>query len=137
MNDDKLHIRIREARINARLNQSELASKLHLSPSAVTQWEATDPDKRTTPRRPRIRQIAAATGVDPFWLETGRKTSPGEVTPYRALSPSALEHLEDLFAEVHDLSPAARHLLELLLKADAKETLSPDRAKAIAVLLEH
>ncbi|MBF6023541.1 helix-turn-helix domain-containing protein [Lysobacter niastensis] len=72
--------RIRRARVSAGLTQAELARRLGVQRSAVTQWER---DSGTHPSVAHLAQIACETGVHFEWLATGR----GESQP----SPGALE----------------------------------------------
>lgn len=66
--------RIRRARILARLTQAELARRLGVQRSAVTQWEC---DGGTHPSVVHLAAIASETRVCFEWLATGR----GECQP--------------------------------------------------------
>ena len=61
--------RIRRARVTTGLTQSELARRLAVQRSAVTQWERTG---GTNPSLGHLVQIACETGVTFEWLATGR-----------------------------------------------------------------
>src|SRR5688572_5149852 len=61
--------RIRRARSVAQLTQTELARRLGVQRSAVTQWERTG---GTTPSVAHLAQIATETAVCFEWLATGR-----------------------------------------------------------------
>jgi transcriptional regulator with XRE-family HTH domain len=61
--------RIRRARVAAGLTQSELARRLGIQRSAVTQWERTG---GTSPSLGHLASIACETGVTFEWLATGR-----------------------------------------------------------------
>lgn len=67
--------RIRQARVAVRLSQAELARRLAVQRSAVTQWER---DSGTHPSTAHLAQIACETGVHFEWLATGR----GEARPW-------------------------------------------------------
>lgn len=64
-----LHMRIRRARSLSRLTQSELARRLGIKRSAVSQWES---EIGTTPSLSHLTQIACETDVCFEWLATGR-----------------------------------------------------------------
>jgi phage repressor protein C with HTH and peptisase S24 domain len=59
--------RIEKAREAARLNQSELARQMGVSPQAVQKWEAGE----TVPRGQRIEHLAAVLGVTVTYLMSG------------------------------------------------------------------
>ena len=61
--------RIRRARVAAGLTQSELARRLGIQRSAVTQWERAG---GTSPSLGHLASIACETGVTFEWLATGR-----------------------------------------------------------------
>ena len=59
--------RIKDARKKAGMTQAELASKLDIPPQSIGQWERGE-------RRPKLEtldRIAAALGVESFYLQTG------------------------------------------------------------------
>lgn len=64
-----LPIRIRKARLSARLSQAELARRVGVKRSAVTQWEH---PLGTTPSMHHLIQIAIETGTCIEWLATAR-----------------------------------------------------------------
>ncbi|UNK51175.1 helix-turn-helix domain-containing protein [Lysobacter sp. S4-A87] len=64
--------RIRRARVAARLTQAELARRLSVQRSAVTQWER---ESGTHPSLSHLTQIACETQVHFEWLATGRGES--------------------------------------------------------------
>ena len=61
--------RIRKARQASRLTQAELAGRIGVKRSAVTQWEQVD---GTTPSIRHLIEIAEYTGVHLEWLAVGR-----------------------------------------------------------------
>lgn len=63
--------RVRRARILALMTQADLAHRLGVSRSAVTQWERSN---GTTPSVDHLARIACETGVCFEWLATGRGT---------------------------------------------------------------
>ena len=68
--------RIRRARVAKGLTQAELARRLGIQRSAVTQWERAG---GTSPSLTHLASIACETGVTFEWLATGRGASrPGE-----------------------------------------------------------
>lgn len=64
-----IHDRIREARDQAGISQTELARLLGVTRSACSQWESSH---GTAPRRERLEQLAQLLGVSFEWLATGR-----------------------------------------------------------------
>lgn len=64
-----LPIRIRKARLSARLTQAELARRVGVKRSAVTQWEH---PLGTTPNMHHLIRIAIETGTCIEWLATDR-----------------------------------------------------------------
>lgn len=73
--------RIRRARTLAGLTQSEVARRLGVQRSAVTQWER---DQGTTPSVNHLAQIACETNVCFEWLATGRGASRPETGAFDA-----------------------------------------------------
>lgn len=63
-----IHDRIREAREQAGLSQTELARLLGVTRSACSQWES---EQGTAPRRERLVQLASVLDVSFEWLATG------------------------------------------------------------------
>ena len=80
----QLRSRIRRARTRSSFTQSELARRLGVKRSAVSQWEATS---GTTPSVKHLAEIARETGVCFDWLATGRGP---EVPGPEALEPAVL-----------------------------------------------
>lgn len=68
----RMSFRIRRARAMASLTQAELARRLGVQRSAVTQWER---DNGTRPNVAHLVQIACETRVAFEWLATGRGSS--------------------------------------------------------------
>jgi len=67
-----LSSRIRKARYAASISQAELARRVGIKRSAVTQWECPD---GTTPSVDHLIQIALETGMNFEWIATGRGPS--------------------------------------------------------------
>ncbi|HET6890043.1 MAG TPA: helix-turn-helix transcriptional regulator [Pyrinomonadaceae bacterium] len=67
-----MSLRIRRARTQVSLTQTELARRLGVQRSAVTQWER---DDGTTPNVDHLAHIAKETGVCFEWIATGRGPS--------------------------------------------------------------
>lgn len=67
-----ISLRIRRIRTQAAMTQSELARRLGIQRSAVTQWEQ---DQGTTPSVSHLVQIAHETNACFEWLATGRGPS--------------------------------------------------------------
>lgn len=65
-----LRIRIRTARLRAGLSQTELATRIGVSRTAVANWESSK--SRTRPSSERLEAICRLTGVSWEWLATGR-----------------------------------------------------------------
>ena len=66
----ELPSRIRQARQSSRLTQAELAGRIGVKRSAVTQWEQVG---GTTPSIRHLIDIAEYTGVHLEWLAVGRR----------------------------------------------------------------
>lgn len=64
-----IHDRIREAREQAGISQTELSRLLGVTRSACSQWESAG---GTAPRRERLEQLAQLLDVRFEWLATGR-----------------------------------------------------------------
>ncbi|MFZ5636448.1 MAG: helix-turn-helix transcriptional regulator [Pseudomonadota bacterium] len=64
-----LPTRIRKARLSAKLSQAELARRVGVKRSAVTQWEH---PAGTSPSMHHLLQIAVETGTGIEWLATAR-----------------------------------------------------------------
>jgi transcriptional regulator with XRE-family HTH domain len=60
--------RIRAARMHAKMTQLQVAEALGISSSAVTQWEAKLPERRTTPDTNHLKRIAALFHAPIEWL---------------------------------------------------------------------
>lgn len=60
--------RVRKARESADMMQQDLADVAGIGRATIARIE----QGRTVPRRPTMVSIALATGVDQFWLETGK-----------------------------------------------------------------
>ncbi|HEV8694633.1 MAG TPA: helix-turn-helix transcriptional regulator [Lysobacter sp.] len=107
--------RIRKARNLARVSQAELARRVGVKRSAVTQWEH---PTGTTPSVDHMVQIAQETGVRFEWLATGRGPLGSEVEP----SPAVIiddyardEHESHALDYLRRLSPGRRRMaLEIL-----------------------
>jgi transcriptional regulator with XRE-family HTH domain len=67
--EDSLASRIREARAASRLTLKELAQRISVTDSAISQWET----GRTLPSTEKLIQFSQATGADLRWLRTGIK----------------------------------------------------------------
>lgn len=64
-----LHRKIQAARLSAGIkHQKDLALRIGCTPGAVSQWEAEDPNKRTTPELGWIYAIAKETEIPASWL---------------------------------------------------------------------
>ncbi|MBB1061175.1 helix-turn-helix domain-containing protein [Marilutibacter spongiae] len=67
-----LSLRVRKARVMATLSQAELARRIGVKRSAVTQWEQA---AGTTPSVEHLIKLALETGVNFEWLASGRGPS--------------------------------------------------------------
>lgn len=63
------HVRLRKARLHARLTQGDIAAAAGVSRNAVTHWEHPD---GTVPTLSHLSSVAQVTGVAFEWLCTGR-----------------------------------------------------------------
>lgn len=66
---NSMPVRIRRARTSASMTQADIARRLGVSRSAVTQWERSN---GTAPSVEHLLQLACETGVCFEWLATGR-----------------------------------------------------------------
>jgi transcriptional regulator with XRE-family HTH domain len=73
--------RVRRARTQVSLSQAELARRIGVERSAVTQWER---QQGTTPSVDHLVQIAVITGVHFEWLATGRGPSRADPAAFEA-----------------------------------------------------
>lgn len=110
--------RIRKARQASRLTQAELAGRIGVKRSAVTQWEQAD---GTTPSIRHLIEIAEFTGVHLEWLAVGRgpermATGAGDSTASVALEAVQLDEDERaLLQRFRRLSMSKRrNLLDML-----------------------
>lgn len=86
--------RVRRARTIASLSQGELARRVGVQRSAVTQWEQ---QGGTLPNVEHLMKIAQETGVFFEWLATGRgpcRPDEGELTPAVVVSEYAKDDFE-------------------------------------------
>jgi transcriptional regulator with XRE-family HTH domain len=89
-----LGVRIRQARIQAGMTQSELAKQIGVHRSAVAQWES---NKRSNPTTHHLELIAQCTEVRFEWLATSRgqiKVDPDEVAMAITMNVFARDSLE-------------------------------------------
>ncbi|GAB3378511.1 helix-turn-helix domain-containing protein [Lysobacter fragariae] len=77
-----LSLRIRKARTQASVSQGELARRVGVKRSAVTQWES---PSGTTPSVEHLIHVAMQTGVNFEWLATGRGANRSEATQEAAV----------------------------------------------------
>lgn len=89
--------RIRRARALAAISQSELARRIGVRRSAVTQWEH---PSGTTPSVTHLAQIACETAVFFEWLATGRGPVRPEQDPHNAALSSVGNPHDELEAHV-------------------------------------
>ena len=76
-----MSLRVRRARNGVALTQAEMARRIGVERSAVTQWER---QQGTTPSVNHLVQIAVITGVNFEWLATGRGPSKAEPGAFEA-----------------------------------------------------
>ncbi len=86
-----LPIRIRKARLSAKLSQAELARRVGVKRSAVTQWEH---PLGTTPSMHHLLRIAIETDTCIEWLATARGPSRSEA-PAPATDVPATDYAQD------------------------------------------
>ncbi len=113
-----LGIRIRMARRRKEMTQGQLASVLHVSRSAVGNWEAVS---GISPSSTRLIAIALATDVSYEWLATGR----GEPSLCEDWTPAADAELVDdplerrVLRAFRHARPATRKMVLQMLEAGA------------------
>lgn len=111
-----LSLRVRKARDGASLSQSELAARVGVKRSAVTQWEH---PAGTKPNVDHMIHIALETGVAFEWLATGRgptRTNTAELVPPVIMDDFARdEHESQALNYLRHFSPSKRRMaLEIL-----------------------
>jgi transcriptional regulator with XRE-family HTH domain len=119
-----LSTRIRAARARSRLSLKEVAQRISVSDSAISQWET----GRTVPTIQKLADFAHATGADLGWLRTGIKRTRAATrrVPKLTLSEATKTPLLDLSPYPADVwthfpcSPAA-FALEIFDQANAPE----------------
>lgn len=106
-----LSLRIRKARATAGLSQSELASRVGVKRSAVTQWEH---PTGTKPSVDHMIHIALETGVAFEWLATGRgptRNNTAELVPPMIMDDFARdEHESQALQYLRHFSPSKRRI---------------------------
>ena len=105
-----IHLRIRQARVQASLSQSQLARLMGVSRSACNQWES---GAGPAPRRERLARLAQLLSVQYEWLATGAGLA----------QPSAVKESRGHYAPV--LSPDQQELLEIY------RAMTPKRRSAL------
>lgn len=111
----KIHDRIREAREQAGISQTELARLLGVTRSACSQWEAA---VGTAPRRERLEQLAALLGVSFEWLATGRGSAGSPLPEPAAVAPADLPSDQQEVLALYRRLPARFRLTVLNLMRD-------------------
>jgi transcriptional regulator with XRE-family HTH domain len=113
--------RIRKARNLAKLSQAELARRVGVKRSAVTQWEH---PTGTTPSVDHLIQIAMQTGARFEWLATGRGASQleeAEATAAVIVDDYARDEHESIaLGQLRQLSPSKRRLALDILRLMAR-----------------
>lgn len=111
-----LPIRIRRARTQTGLSQSELARRVGVKRSAVTQWEH---PRGTTPSVEHLIQIARETGTRFEWLATGRGPCgiEFEAQPALMVDDYARDELESEALQLFRRLPSARKRMALAILA--------------------
>lgn len=106
-----LSLRIRKARSGCALSQAELARRIGVKRSAVTQWEH---PAGTTPSVDHLIQVAMHTAVTFEWLATGRGArEPGDTEAAQAVMIEDYardEHESLALAHLRLLSPTKRRI---------------------------
>lgn len=113
--------RIRKSRNLAKLSQAELARRIGVKRTAVTQWEH---PTGTTPSVDHLIQIAMETATQFEWLATGRGPSrmeAAEQTPAVIIDDYARdEHESQMLEELRRLSPSRRKMAMEILRVLAR-----------------
>lgn len=122
--DDSLGGRIATAREAAGMSLTQLAKRLGIKTSTLSNWES----DRSEPRSNRLIMLAGALGVSPSWLLVGFGDGPAaEVASTEIkLAMSALEQARTLHQQTGDLLEGLTSQLERLNKAQAKRELGED-----------
>ena len=110
-------LRIRRCRTLARLSQGELASRVGVHRSAVTQWER---DGGTHPSIEHLAAISVTTNVPFEWLATGRghpAQGPETEVPAIAMDYAVDEMEARLLEVVRRLPKSKRHAICALIES--------------------
>lgn len=112
-----VEVRIRSARRRANLSQAELAERMGLHRSAVSQWELVD---GTMPSLDNLARLAITLNVSFEWLATGRG-EPSLAAPTHDPSPFSIEAMAQDSEEERALRALRRiprrkrsHVIDLL-----------------------
>lgn len=113
--------RIRKARTTSALTQAQLASRIGVKRSAVTQWEH---PSGTSPSVEHLIQIATETGAGFEWLATGRGDSLVDIaatTPALVVADYAHDQYEtEALAHLRRLPMAKKRMAVAILDAMAR-----------------
>ncbi len=125
---NKLAERIRAAREEAGLSQADVAKALHLSRSAVNQWEQ---GLSKNIRLSHFFTLARLLRQDPQWLATGqvfpRSREPSVLSPAPD-SPSLTSEEKSLLHQIRRLPDTLRKTLLKFLRALGDASVSPDKS---------
>ncbi|MYC27091.1 MAG: helix-turn-helix domain-containing protein [Nitrospira sp. SB0662_bin_26] len=107
--------RIRTARKEAGLSQADVAKALHISPSAVNQWEQ---GLTKNMKLNHFFALASLLGQEPRWLATGKIHSPGRESVAKSPKPDYGALTSEEKALLHQIrrmpSKLRRSLLQFL-----------------------
>ena len=92
--------RLKQKMNEKRINQSTLARRLNVTPTAVWNWE----NGNSTPRQKTMSRLALVLGADENWLRGGVKVSEAAVEAIDSVG-DEIERMQELVAELTGVEP--------------------------------
>lgn len=115
----KIGKNIKAIRVSQKIEQKELASRLHISNKTVSSWEC----DRTEPNIGMFEKIAEALNVTKMELLEGKKKAPDTIVINAVGSRKKIENA--IFVEdIHPLSSDERELLQMYRTGQYKELIN-------------
>jgi transcriptional regulator with XRE-family HTH domain len=130
---EKLADRVRSARRNASISQTEFARRIGVTPSAVAQWEQ---PAGTLPSLQSIVRILEITGACPNWLLLGKSSKSGryasKASEVEAVSLDTYAHCadEENLLTIFRRIPTRRRVLLMSMAEELAAPCSSDSRKS-------
>lgn len=115
----KIGKNIKAIRVSQKIEQKELANRLHISNKTVSSWEC----DRTEPNIGMFEKIAEALNVTKMELLEGRKKLPDTIVINAVGSRKKIENAI-LVEDVHSISADERELLQMYRTGQYKELIN-------------